>query len=110
MNDYIERAAQAHRERETETRIRAMETHEIVSEIHSLEDATESAGNEIERLRRIISDVAEALEHDRAMYVRNGPQWTSAQGNEYESTSDVLACSDERAAILRDALNTGVLS
>lgn len=108
MSAYLNLANQVRRERVTETRICAMETHEIVAEVHFLEDGIESLKNEINRLRYVMDDVADILEGDTAHYNRNGPQWTSEQGNEYESTSDVLACSNERAAMLREALKGGV--
>lgn len=40
------------RERETEQRIRAMDTHEIVELIHALEDEREELLAEVERLRQ----------------------------------------------------------
>ena len=39
-----------------------------------------------------LESLREDCESKLALYERNGPQWTSPQGNEYESTSDVLAC------------------
>ena len=49
-------------------------------------------------------DVLSSLEYDQSSYDRNGPGFTSPSGTQYELTADVLACSEERAARLRTAL------
>lgn len=59
---------------------------------------------ENERLRTAAKDVLSSLEYDQYSYDRNGPSFTSLSGTQYEYTAHVLACSKERAAILRTAL------
>lgn len=59
---------------------------------------------EIERLRNALSDIAYDAESPQQFYDRNGPQWTSPQGNEYEDTSAHLSKCNELAAAARAVL------
>lgn len=69
-----------------------------------MEMALDDAAIRIEELEKAMNNVLSSLANDQGMYDRNGPEWTTPQGNEYETTSSVLACSNERAEILRKAL------
>lgn len=55
-------------------------------------------------LRVALESALSACETAQTMYDKVGPQWTSPEGNEYESTSIVLAGYNELAEIINDAL------
>lgn len=60
---------------------------------------------EINRLRGALLKIAEDAESPQQFYDRNGPQWTGADGNEYEDTSSFLAKCNEIAAFARSSIN-----
>lgn len=60
---------------------------------------------ENQRLRRALLQIAEDAESPQNFYDRNGPQWTTPSGAEYENTSDFLAKCNELASTARDALS-----
>jgi len=61
---------------------------------------------EIARLREALHAIADDASVPQQMYDRNGPQWTSPQGNEYEDTSAHLAKCNEIAEQARAAITT----
>lgn len=62
---------------------------------------------EIAKLREALQAIADDASVPQQMYDRNGPQWTSPQGNEYEDTSAYLAKCNEIAEQARAALAGG---
>lgn len=64
----------------------------------------EAAEAEVKRLREVLEQIANDAESPQQLYDRNGPQWTGADGNEYEDTSYFLAKCNELAASARTAL------
>lgn len=72
---YNETMDQVRRERETEQRVRAMDVHQIVDEIHSLEDQTEILGEALNKVEGILgllgSAVAQACDSDDKIIMDN---------------------------------------
>lgn len=61
---------------------------------------------EMEALRAALDHIRDRAEAPQEAYDRNGPQWTTPAGNEYEDTSSHLNFANEIADAARAALST----
>jgi len=78
--------------------------------LHLAKAKTDECAAKDDRIAGLEAALREILSRRSAtisFYDRNGPQWTSPQGNEYESTSDILAAADEDVIYIRATLNKG---
>lgn len=60
------------------------------NDVISLDSDTTQLLKDKEEWEKGLNDLISQCEYPQEAYDRNGPQWTSPQGNEYESTDDVL--------------------